>query len=312
MKYGDKVTIISLSYKNYKDIYKTIESVLNQDYPSLELIVSDDGYDLFPKDEIISYIEKNKQNNLLDFVVRKNDKNVGTVKHENIVCSLVENEYIIELSCGDMFYSNESVSKIVQQIEKTNSDILAYRRLVCDSTGQPLYYYPHLRDIKRIMMMNRKDQYEAIISGYFYNMISGSAIAYKTSFIQKMKYDEKYTLMEDCPLFTKYTNENKIDFCYDFVGIKYVLGGVSNTHHPLILEDMAIYNASDRIKDLHKVGFFTREKVKYQIARARGDNLILVFLRFPLIVLWLIFYKVNDSVGIYQDGKEIKRCNVCK
>ena len=46
------------SYNNYEYIFEAIDSVLNQTYPAIELIVSNDGSPDFKLDEVKKYKTK--------------------------------------------------------------------------------------------------------------------------------------------------------------------------------------------------------------------------------------------------------------
>ena len=47
-------------YRNWEYLTETIDSVLAQDYPAIQLIISDDGSKGFPLEQFRDYIEKNK------------------------------------------------------------------------------------------------------------------------------------------------------------------------------------------------------------------------------------------------------------
>lgn len=303
MKYGDKITVVSLCYENYNLLYETIDSVINQDYCNIEYIISDDGSSRFPVNEIKNYIQLHNKGNIKNIIVRKNETNLGTVKHENIVCNISQGEYIVELSCGDTFVDSTILEKIVKKIIFNNDDLLVFRRLVCDESGKELYYLPHTRVINKLLHMEKNDQYEAFVGGHFWEMASGCAMAYKREFIVNMKFDERYTLLEDYPFFTKYTWENKMNCCYDIVAIRYALGGVSNTPNLIIKKDMNKYNQYDRIEHFNTLSFFAKEKVRYQLLRSKCKFKLYFIVRFPHVMVWLILYKINEKIGAFQDHK---------
>ncbi len=72
------VSVIILSYKQFAYIYETIDSVLMQDYPAIEIVIADDGSPNFPQNEIVSYIEKNKRDNIQGYTLLHDGVNVGT------------------------------------------------------------------------------------------------------------------------------------------------------------------------------------------------------------------------------------------
>lgn len=310
MKYGDKVSVVTLCYKNYDYLYDTIDSVLSQNYPNIEYIISDDGCDSFPLEDIEKYIKFHNKGNIKKYIIRKNENNIGTVKHENVVCSMIHGEYTIQLSCGDSFYENNSVTKIIKRISKSNEDILLFSRLVCDKEGNGLYYLPHIGDIKRIKNMNNRRQYEALVSGYFWDMASGSAAAYRTEFLKRFGFDERYKLIEDYPLFTKYSWLNKLSCQYDIVSIRYRLGGVSNTTNPIIRKDMELYNSKDRIQHINCLSLFTKEKIRYQLNRDNRKFKVSMFFRYPHVLLWLLSYKVRQKLEISIEKRSLHNSGV--
>ena len=82
----DKVfSVVVLCYRHFEHLDNAISSVLSQDYKRIELIISDDGSDNFPTEKIHKFIEKNKTPNICSVTVRREPKNVGTVKHLNHV-----------------------------------------------------------------------------------------------------------------------------------------------------------------------------------------------------------------------------------
>lgn len=97
------ISISILTYRNYRYLYEALESVFSQDYSNIELIVSDDGSDNFPEDEIRTYIQKNKKNNIKNVIVNHEKVNQGTVKHINKVIDLANGDYFAALAGDDVF-----------------------------------------------------------------------------------------------------------------------------------------------------------------------------------------------------------------
>jgi len=304
MNYGDLITVVTLCYKNYSSIYESIDSVLCQDYPNIEYIISDDGYPGFPKEKIDKYLQHKCKSNITNCVVRSNTENVGTVKHSNLVCEITKGEYFVELSCGDSFYEPNTVSKIVKEIIENDSDIYIFSRLVCDEEGNEKHYIPHRRNVKKASTLNGRSQYEAIVWGHFW--AAGSATVYNTDYVKENKFDEKYFLIEDYPMFTSYTWENKIHCNYDIVSIKYRLGGVSNTPNLLIKKDMEIYDKYDRGLHIDELSFWAKEKVRFRLSRSGKITDCFLIFRFPHIVILCLLFKINDIFGILTDKVIIK------
>jgi len=57
-------SVLLVSYKNLPYIYDAINSVLDQDYPDIELIICDDGTEEFQEKEYADYIKLNNKGNI--------------------------------------------------------------------------------------------------------------------------------------------------------------------------------------------------------------------------------------------------------
>lgn len=55
------VSVVTLTYKNFDYIYKTIDSVISQNYNNIEYIIADDGSENFPYEDINNYINNKKK-----------------------------------------------------------------------------------------------------------------------------------------------------------------------------------------------------------------------------------------------------------
>lgn len=294
------VTIVMLTYNAKETIYCAIDSVLEQTYSNIELIISDDCSENFDKSKIVQYIEKNVKHNIKRCIVRKNDNNVGTVKHENLVYGIASGEYIIELAGDDVFFDCKVVENIIKRMEEDNLNILATRRLVCDNNLKPLFFWPHILERRKVEELNTSyKQYVALVTNQFYDMVSGSAIAYRKSLFDNMKYDEKYVLTEDFPFFTNYTWNNIIYYSHEIVSIKYRYGGVSNTSHPKAVADMEYYNKTDRIKHYGELDRLSKRKIDYILERYKIKNrkeLVKLYIRYCDIIFRKAIYKIFRTV----------------
>ena len=55
---------IIVTYNSGDYLFEAIDSVIEQDYPAIELIISDDGTKGFSADSIQAYIDNKKRNNI--------------------------------------------------------------------------------------------------------------------------------------------------------------------------------------------------------------------------------------------------------
>ena len=79
------ISQIILSYRNLPGIYETLDSVLMQDYPYIEIVISDDGSPEFEDEipKIKRYVQEHKKENIKNLVMNAIAVNGGTVKNIN-------------------------------------------------------------------------------------------------------------------------------------------------------------------------------------------------------------------------------------
>ena len=53
-----KISIIILSYQKYDGLYRTLDTILSQNYRNIEILISDDGSEQFPESEIMIWAKK--------------------------------------------------------------------------------------------------------------------------------------------------------------------------------------------------------------------------------------------------------------
>lgn len=86
-------SIAIVSYNQRDLIEDCIDSILEQTYENIELIVCDDcSYD-FNIEEVKAYIEKNKKQNISNVIVYKQKKNVGTSANCQKAMELANGDY---------------------------------------------------------------------------------------------------------------------------------------------------------------------------------------------------------------------------
>lgn len=236
------VTCIVLSYQRFEYLYEAIDSIIQQDYTNIELIVADDASDEFPEYAIRAFVETNKKSNLKRIIIYSNQHNLGTVKNYNNAIKMGQGQYYISLSGDDVFYDNTVMSRIVKRFEDLGSDILVCRRLRCTADKlKPIRLMPNSSYLPLIKRLNTPEkQYRALVLGRFYEMASGSVTYFTKNHFDKWGYfDESYVLWEDGPFYAQYTRAgNIIHTAYDIISIRYRDDGVSNRRiHPLMKKD---------------------------------------------------------------------------
>lgn len=225
----DLFTVVILCYRNFEYLRQAIDSVLCQDYPQIELIVSDDCSQGFPQKELQEYIEKRKKSNICSVLVRQEEKNSGTVRHLNHNAQLAKGKYIAFLAADDIFASEGVLSEYAQGLENAAEPypLAMAQTAMYDQTLTKFEEYYMSRAVQQIL---EKGDHEALGRRLSYSAcLPTTSTCYTRLFFEKYGYfDENYVLIEDYPVHLRIVQE-KIPVLYEnFVAIHHRSGGISH------------------------------------------------------------------------------------
>ena len=105
-----KVSVIIPAYNKSNYTIRTVESVLNQDYTNIEIIVVDDG----STDDTKIRLDKYK-----DKIFYYYKENQGASEARNLGIKKASGDYLAFIDCDDIFYKTK-ISKSVEELEKNN------------------------------------------------------------------------------------------------------------------------------------------------------------------------------------------------
>lgn len=108
MKDFPLISILLVVYNQERYILEALESLVEQDYPNFELVITDDCSTDLTIEKINEYLEsKNLKNNI---TVNVNDKNLGISKNVQLGLSICRGDYIC-LAAGDDISHKSRLSK---------------------------------------------------------------------------------------------------------------------------------------------------------------------------------------------------------
>lgn len=218
------VTVPVLVYNNAGYIKGAIDSVLMQDYPNIELIISDDASASFPVSEIEGYLEK-KRENIKRVVIRQNSYNLGTVKHFNTILSLAKGKFFVSLAGDDQLADSRVISDVVTMFEKEKCLVLTgFRDVYDESMTTYETTLPRTDDIAYLEKSSR----ELFRRLSKQNFISGACSPFSRELIEKYGFfNENYLLIEDYPAYLQLARNNERIAFINRVLIRYRHNGVS-------------------------------------------------------------------------------------
>lgn len=240
----DKTKLFSyiiITYKNFDGIIDTLSSLFQQDYPSIELIISDDGSPNYD-DEIVmikDYIDRNKSGNIVNIVYNRLEENHGTVFNVNSAIKRCSGYYIKLQGAGDRLSVKDALSRCVNALENNDYDIVFSKLIGVAPDGRKVKHlasceddYDLLRSFTPHQLCNRL---------FARNCLPAPAWAATSSLFERNGLFPNTTrLIEDYPFWiTLCLNNEKIGFIDDIL-VEYGLNGVSSTGHysELFMEDM--------------------------------------------------------------------------
>lgn len=305
------VTVFTMTYRNLKFMKDTILSVLRQTYSQIEFILADDGTIGFPLHEIETFIDENRRENIVCYEVFTQSQNVGTVKNANSIIGKAKGKYVFPLSCGDEFYENSTIEKIVTRFEATNCDVLCCRRLLCtEKELNPIRHMPATMYLNKIEKIDNKGEaYSAIVLQRFYEMASGAATYYTKKILCEMGgFDTGYRLWEDGPFYVQYLRRGgKLNFQYDIISIRYRDGGVSKSKNKYMVQDVHRFIKKEMMDNIHLLGGYDVRYAKYLYHWTFDKKQLLNLIKYFDVVAYRFLYKVYCCYCVEKDKVEIRR-----
>lgn len=196
------VSIAIITYNSGEFIKECLDSVIAQDYPNKEIIVSDDASNDNTADILIEY--KNKYPELIK--VNINSSNLGITKNFNVTLAMSNGKYIAFLG-GDDLMLPQKISKQVEYMEAHPDCTISYHDLeVFFSQASSEKSYLHHQSV----VPRNGDVRVSIKHGPFN---AGSASMVRKDKIPSYGYDERIQIASD-GLFWIETLENGGKICY--------------------------------------------------------------------------------------------------
>lgn len=215
------VTVFLVTYYNCELISKAVEKIAKQDYPRIELIISDDGTPNYSKEKMEQDVEPYRKY-FENVIVNKNTENQGTVKHLNKVISLLNGEIICGIGIDDSFANEHVVSEIVDYFEK-NKDISV---VTSKRYEEAVSHIKPSKYVQKMLYMDQ-DKYRKQMFRITPQISNIGTFYRKDCFIKYGFYPEEFRLVEDAPYLSKLIAKQVKMGWLDSVTTIHAAGGVS-------------------------------------------------------------------------------------
>ena len=173
----ETVDILLATYNGEKYISEQIESILNQTYKNIRLLISDDCSTDNTRTILREWVEKDERVFLCE-----QPKNLGYIKNFEFLLNQVESPLFM-LSDQDDVWLPEKVEKSIEILNKENADLVFGDLEVVDENLNTIY--PSFGDF---MLLNIKIKKEigSYKVNYLYNCVTGCTILSKKEWIPKI------------------------------------------------------------------------------------------------------------------------------
>lgn len=244
------VSICVVTYNNEKYVQETLDSVKNQNYEKIELIISDDNSTDDTLLKVNNWIEKNKDR-FVNVKIITSEKNTGVTANCNRAVKASNGEFVKII--GDDLLKQDYLEKCIIFF---NSNPEA--EVLCTEMD---YFYPEEKfefiqpaidfDFFRLSAMEQKKyvKYKGITQYPTPSMIYRKTVFNKVGF-----FDECIPMWEDGPMYFKLAkNEIKVYMLNEkLVDYRLLRKSLSNSMENVMIKNVAIYN----IKYVFKEQFY--------------------------------------------------------
>lgn len=289
MKNVSKISIITLTYKNWRLLEKAITSVVNQVVDQkykIEYLIVDDGTDDFNVD----YVSALLNNTGLDYQIIVNQHNIGTVQSFNNAIKKSSGDLIIPLSADDEFYDCYVLNDIAAEFDRTDAYVITGLRvpilnsIECQSLPSNRDY-ALFNDAKLLLMK--------ILVG---NIISGASTYYRRELFDSVGYfDETYRLLEDYPFYIELLSAGINIALLKRKVIKYGMSGISaaGSMNPVLRKDfLRLYK---KILTRTDLGVLNRRSILYLNIMSKREKLLNSW-KYPDLFLLIAFNKIFSTI----------------
>lgn len=162
-------SVIVLHYKQPNFWKEAIQSVLDQDYPNVELIFSDDCSPDFDMGQVRTYIEENRDLNIRNVIVRSNIENCGTALNCDLAFGESHGEYLLFLDGDDVLANHTVLTQYKNAFDSLKEDhyVVGANCLLADSNLQHSRAAYTEEKIAEYNKMTAFEQYKTVWTDFF-------------------------------------------------------------------------------------------------------------------------------------------------
>lgn len=211
------VSVLVVTYNSDEYIEETLDSVKNQTYQNLELIVTDDG----STDNTISKVEQwlsVNSNRFVNSTVVTVDKNTGVSANYNRGVRSCNGEWIKNVDGDDLLLPNCIEDNVQYVGEHSEINVLFSDLLLWKFEGQ--WVKKPYNDSEKLKEFGKLTCEEQLLSIAQYNVLPSQTCFVRACLLRENPYNEQYVGIEDYPMwFHLIKSHNKVYFMDKFTAL---------------------------------------------------------------------------------------------
>ena len=187
----DKISIIIPIYNVEKYLEKCLNTIINQTYKNLEIILIDDGSTDNSSTICDEYCKKDKRIK----VIHKNNEGVSSARNKGI--ELSKGKYIVFIDPDD-YVTDDHIEGLYDCIISNNVDLVISNLIDIDEDGIILN-----NERKKSFLMNKDQCLKELLSeDNFYHVCCGNM--YRRDLLEKIRFNCEYSIAEDLDFLYRY------------------------------------------------------------------------------------------------------------
>ena len=248
------VSVICLCYNHQKYLLEAINSVLDQSYKEIELIIVDDCSTDSSRELLRKLASDFPQIRLLE-----NEVNRGNCKSFNKALALSKGKYIIDFATDDVMFPNR-IQKQVESFEKLGKEygVLFTNALNIDESGRVLY--AHFKEQANIPS---GDIYKTLLEKY---LINPPTMMMKKSVLDQLGgYDESLHY-EDFDFWVRSSRDFKYFYLNEILTQRRIVG---TSHSAKFYQKKSQYMAESTYRVIEKARWLNKNKEENESLQIR-------------------------------------------
>lgn len=224
-----QISVIVISYNNFRYIFQALDSILSQTYSNIQLIISDDGSEDFNEKKLKRYLKRKDKKNVTDLIININKENLGTVKHLEMLYPICTGELITIIAADDAFADKNVFRDFANEYLHYDKKVGVITSLLamCDTKLKKVnFIFTNEKDVALINSGNSRRLFEELA----YRCVMPSSGTVITPEVHKLigKLSDDYSYVEDWNSHIRIARMGIQVRCLDRITVLHRDGGVSH------------------------------------------------------------------------------------